>query len=121
MGEKLQALLVTRQKRVQKTVMRRCEDHRRLSTLISSDGNSTPKQDAISSTTDVHLPSLYSSPAGTPSHQYSPVPYSYNMSYCPAFYPPQPTPHNQFIYCNVYVGCNPSPSTGSSTTTIQQL
>ena len=63
------------------------EDHRRLSTLISSDGNSTPKQDAISSTTDVHLPSPYSSPAGTPSHHYSPVSYSYNMSYCPAFYP----------------------------------
>ena len=79
------------------------EDHRRLSTFISGDGSSTPKQDAIASITDVHLPSLYSSPAGTSSHHYSPVSYFYNMSYCPAFYPPEPTPHNQFMYCNIYL------------------
>ena len=64
------------------------------STVISSDGS---KQGATSFTTDVHLPSLYYSPAGTPSHHYFPVSYSYNMSsYCPAFYPPQSKPHNQF-------------------------
>jgi len=87
------------------------EDHRRLSTIISSDGSSTSaQQGAITSTT-----------ADTPLHHYSPVSYSYNMSYCPAFYPPPPTPHNQFMYCNVYFGCNPPPSTGSNTTTTQQL
>ena len=65
--------------------------------LISSDSSSTAKQGATSSTTDMRFPSLYSSPAGTSSHHCSPVSYSFNMSYCLAFYPPQPTPHNQFI------------------------